>query len=115
MTDIIDISSILRPGVFLLWRQDRCVYVGKSKCLLAGIALHRTINRANLPSWLPIHRITFDRVEILPCDVHRAIAIQKALITLHSPYHNRNRPQDTTPNPFVLNPAPATTDKVRRL
>ena len=114
-TELLDVSAILRPGVFLLWKAGHCVYVGKAKCLLAGIALHKTINRANLPSWIPVHRITFDHVEIIPCDTHTAITVQKALITLHNPRYNRTRPEADTPLPFVP-PAPATTDnRPRRL
>lgn len=92
---LVDISDILRPGVFLLHNHGRIVYIGKAKCLLAGIAVYRAINRAKLPSWVTLHRIQFDRVEIIPCDTTRAIELQRALVSMHDPIHNRTRPEPT--------------------
>lgn len=84
----IDISAVLRPGVFLLWYNNRVTYVGKARCLLAGIIVHYSINR-DLPSWIPLNRIRFDKIQIIPCDTTKAFALARALIDLHSPTHNR--------------------------
>lgn len=112
MTDLltIDISAILRPGVFLLWRNSRVVYVGKARCLLAALANHAIRNsQHNLPSWFPLPLIHFDRIEIIPCDVERASLLLPALVELHSPIHNRKRnaaPQSQSQ--VITSPAPAT-------
>lgn len=115
----IDVSALLRPGVFLLWAHNRVTYVGKARCLLAGIAVHQAINR-DLPSWVPLHRIRFDKIEIIPCDTTRATALALALIELHNPLHNRPRPTRSEPNPnptsHVPSPSPSPTHQpIRRI
>ena len=113
MEGLLDISVILRPGVFLLWNHGRVVYIGKAKCLLAGIAIYRTLNRANLPSWVPLHRIVFDKVEIVPCSVDRATSLAQALIALHNPIHNRTKREASILSTNI--PPSPTPTHVRRL
>lgn len=114
MEGLLDITSILGPGVFLLWNHGRVTYVGKARCLLAGIAARRALTKSDLPSWVPILRVHFDRVEIIPCDTVRATALAAALIELHRPYHNRSTPQPTEPSQ-PLPPTNTTTTLVRRI
>jgi excinuclease UvrABC nuclease subunit len=110
---LLDITAILGPGVFLLWNHGRVTYVGKARCLLAGIAARRALNRADLPTWVPIPRIIFDRIEIIPCDTTRAIVLAQALIALHNPSHNRHHHK---PSPLPPPPPPTPTHfPVRRI
>lgn len=84
----LDLSAILRPGVYLLRHGTRVVYIGKARCILSAIVNHVIRNRTRLPSWVPIPVINFDGLEIIPCDPARAITLQVALIDLHRPHHN---------------------------
>lgn len=111
----IDISAALRPGVYLLHHGPRVAYVGRARCILAALANHIFANRArNLPAWLPVRAIHFDRIEIIPCDTTRAHALAAALIIMHRPTHNP-QPKSTPeaapqqpPLPPALASAPST-------
>lgn len=85
----LDVSALLKPGVFLLSYHSRVTYIGKAKCLLVALAHHALRNRATLPAWFPVQPIPFDAIEIIPCDPTRAIALATALVALHNPIHNR--------------------------
>lgn len=85
----ISIGGILKPGVYLLLRYSKVVFIGKSKCLLATIAAHRAAcSGPRLPEWFPIHRVQFDDVQIIPCALDRAGLLLPALIDMHQPTHN---------------------------
>jgi excinuclease UvrABC nuclease subunit len=122
----INVSSLLKPGVFLLLRGERVAYVGKAKCILAALANHTIRNRTALPAWFPVQRIPFDGIEIIPCDTTRAAALATALISLYKPVHNRSlKPGQGDPLEIVIPPhtihpasfssAPDTLTRVRRL
>jgi hypothetical protein len=85
----LDVSALLRPGVFLLHNHNRPTYIGKAKCLLVALAHHALRNRASQPWWFPVHPIAFDGISIIPCDPVRAIDLHRALVALHDPIHNR--------------------------
>lgn len=103
-----DITSILRPGIFLLRRADRVVYIAKTKCLLLAIANLRAMDRFSSLTHLPLPRIHFDSISIIPCASDRAAELLPALIALHNPAHNR--PAPTTPEPIA---APVLRRKLR--
>ena len=111
----INVSDLLRPGVYLLRHGERVVYIGKAKCILAALTNHVIRNRTRLPTWVPIPVIHFDGIEIIPCDQHRAIALQASLIEIHSPTHNR--PAREAPGTITVLPPrrPSTPVAVRRL
>ena len=92
----IDVTAVLRQGVYLLSREGRIVYVGQSRCMLARIAAHRSLARRKVPSWLPIRGVVFDSVAVIPCHPDRIDALERTLIELHKPVSNR-----------ALNPEPA--------
>lgn len=110
-----DISFVLRPGVFLLRRSERVVYIGKAKCLLIALAHHALRNRASkLPEWFPVRAINFDGVEVIPCDISRATDLHHALVALHDPLYNR--PAKPTRQPQPQPPTPSTSQPlIRRL
>lgn len=95
----IDISEILKQGVYLLSRENVIVYVGQSKCMLVRIYTHRSLARRRVPSWLPIRGVVFDKVEVIPCHPDRINALEKALIELHTPVYNKAMNPDPSEYP----------------
>lgn len=89
----LDVSGVLKPGVYMLCLHGRAQYVGKAKCLLVAIAAHRSaMYSPRLPEWFPIHRIPFDSVFITPCASDRQRAVMDDLISYHQPRHNKESP-----------------------
>ena len=88
MSDEVDVSALLRSGVYLLYCGDKVVYVGQSKCPLVRIYTHRSLARKRVPSWLRITGITFDRATVIPCHPDRIDALERGLIAFHRPRHN---------------------------
>jgi hypothetical protein len=87
---LIDVTALLRPGVFIFHNRKHVVYVGIAHMLLAALANHVIRNRTpQLLEILRVRAITFDQIEIIPSDTTRARELQTALITLHDPVHNR--------------------------
>lgn len=103
----INISGILRPGVYILHHHSRVVYIGKARCLLAAICNHRlALTSATLARLFPHRRIPFDGIEIIPCAADRAIPLAAALITLHQPRYNLHPPRPL-PTPVGLDRPPS--------
>ncbi len=87
----IDVSVMLRPGVYALLRGGVVVYVGQSKKLLGRIYAHRTNHgRSGMPKWMPasLKGIAFDEVHVLPCAIEELDRLERALIDLYKPRHN---------------------------
>lgn len=111
-----DITDVLKPGVFLLGLHGRVVYVGKARCMLVALANHITRNRVrNSIEWLPIKSISFDNIEIIPCELVRAASLAAALITLYSPIHNRSTTPTPKPRTYTLPPPHLDPQTPRRL
>ena len=99
----LDISAVLRPGVYILRRHGTVVFVGKARILLTAIMNHRlALGNATLSRLFPHRAIHFDAIEIVPCTVDRAPALHAAMLALHSPTH-----QHPTP-PAHIHPPPPT-------
>ena len=80
----IDVSAILRGGVYLLAKAGRVVFVGKStKPLLPIIAILRSKDR---PKFL--QRIDFDQIVIHPVHPDLILSTYASLIAEHQPKHN---------------------------
>src|ERR1700690_3635629 len=74
----IDVSAILRCGVYALVREGIIVYIGQSKKPLARVAAHRSNwGRKSTPAWMPasLRGVLFDSVHILPCRVEQLDAL----------------------------------------
>src|ERR1700733_12552528 len=104
----IDVSDVLKPGVYLLSRNGRVVFIGGAKCLLSAISAHRAAE-PGLPKWFPIRRIVFDSVEVIPVSYDQTLPLATALAKHHKCLHNLNA--QLTPSPF---PTPATTPQITR-
>jgi hypothetical protein len=100
-----DVTAILRQGVYLLSREGRVVYIGQSRCMLIRIYAHRNLARKRVPHWLPIRGVVFDTVEVIPCHPDRVDDLERGLIALHRPVHNRDHNPDYPP-PKLPPPSP---------
>lgn len=103
----VDVSAMLRMGVYLLSRDGVVVYVGQSKCPLARIAAHRSLARRKVPSWLPIRGFVFDKVEVIPTHPDRIDALERALIEFYKPVGNKTHNPEPVRFPVpILKPPP---------
>lgn len=74
-----DLSPVLGPGVYVLWRQGKVVHVAWAKNVLERIATHRQLHGERIPSWVPVKGFRFDRVTWKPCPEHRSEQVLKQL------------------------------------
>lgn len=113
MDQAVEIGAILKPGVYILRREDEIVFIGASKCMLHSIHAHRNAAIGpRLPEWFPIKGIRFDDIAIFPMSYDRAIPYAQALIDLHKPVHNIHSGPEPI-NPFIPpNPLPPITRRV---
>jgi hypothetical protein len=88
MSEPIDMSALLRPAVYLLFRDGRCVYVGQSKCPLVRVYTHRSMARRRKLPWIKTLGIVFDRFEVVPTRVEDLTRVEAELIAKFSPEHN---------------------------
>lgn len=87
----IDVSDVLRSGVYALVRNGVVVYIGQSKKMLARIAAHRSNwGRKSVPAWMPvsIRGVLFDEVFVLPCRIEDLDRVERAMIDLYKPKYN---------------------------
>lgn len=98
------IGGILKPGVYLLSFREKIVFVGRSRCLLAAIAGHRSIAVGpRMPEWFPIKGIHFDDVYIYPTSWNHTLDLMDSLIEFHKPPHNvHNKPVTPFPTKSIL-------------
>jgi hypothetical protein len=83
------IGGILKPGVYLLALREKIVFVGRSKCMLAAIAGHRSVAIGpRMPEWFPLKGILFDDAFIYPMSFDQTLPLMNALIEFHKPAHN---------------------------
>ena len=89
MTGFVDISIVLKPAIYLLWRNGKVVYVGQSRCPLIRLATHRSLaGRRPLP-WMKSVGIKFDQVSILPTALDDLDLVEKHWIKFFAPIHNK--------------------------
>jgi hypothetical protein len=84
----IEVSEVLRSGVYALLLKGEVVYVGKSKCMLSRIEAHRGLFRRRAPSWMPIKGVQFDQAYVRPCPVAMLDALELEMINLYKPKLN---------------------------
>ena len=64
----IDVTAVLRPGVYILRDGSKVVWVGAAKSPAARIHAHLAQGRgAKVRAGLPKHPVTFDSIELRPC------------------------------------------------
>ena len=87
----IEVTPILRAGVYALVREGAVVYVGQSKKPLQRISAHKSNwGRKAMPVWMPasLRGVLFDQVFVLPCRVEDLDRIEAAMIDLYKPKFN---------------------------
>ncbi len=87
----IEVSAILRCGVYALVREGVVVYIGQSKKMLQRISAHKSNwGRKAQPAWMPasLRGVLFDEVHVLPCRVEDLNRIEAAMIDLYKPRYN---------------------------
>lgn len=95
----VDVSTVLRAGVYALCWRGEVVYVGKSKSVLGRVYTHRSAaRRKEFPSWLPIKGVQFDEFHVIPCRPDQLDAVEREMIDRYRPRHNVHlKPPATEP------------------
>lgn len=103
----LDISPLLRAGVYALCKRGVVIYVGKSKSLYARVYTHKHFaNRGakgrTVPPWLPVKGIQFDELFIRPCALEDLDALEAAMINLYKPRYNQSLKNNLKVGPLSL-------------
>lgn len=115
----VEVSAVLRPGVYALVRGGVVVYVGQgSKAMIARIEAHRSNwGRKRIPAWMPVslRGVLFDEVWVMPCRVDQLNELEAAMIELYKPRYNIKikSPSPVEIAPLFM-PAPTPTTKFER-
>ena len=92
----VDISLVLRAGIYLLCYRGQVVYVGKSKSMYSRIYTHRNQwnnirrGKSKAPTWLPtaVKGILFDEVHVRHCSLEAMDALEVEAIRKYQPRYN---------------------------
>lgn len=85
----VNVSVMLKPGVYALVKDGAVVYIGQSKQPLSRIYAHKSLwGRKKVPGYLPIRGILFDEAHVLPCRVEDLDLVERTLIDLYKPKFN---------------------------
>jgi excinuclease UvrABC nuclease subunit len=116
----IDVSAVLRCGIYALLREGKIVYIGQAKKPLTRIESHRSMwgRRQKAPAWMQamVKGMLFDEVHVLPCRVEDLDEVERAMIALYRPYYNVKLKPPTmieVPEAYVITQRPS--GFVRRL
>lgn len=90
----VEVSEVLRSGVYVLLAKGKVVYVGKSKAMLARLYTHRqnyiSRRRGKTPEWLTaVKGIFFDEIHIRHCPVDQLDALEREMIDRYRPIINK--------------------------
>lgn len=91
----VEVSPVLRSGVYALCAKGSVIYVGKSRAMIARINAHRRAwidKRKGAKPWLSdslgIPALLFDEIHIRPCAPHLLDALEEEMINLYKPRYN---------------------------
>lgn len=103
----INVSAVMRCGVYALVREGTVVYVGQGKRMVARIEAHRSNwGRKSVPAWMPVslRGVLFDDVYVFPCRVEDLDRVERAMIDLYKPKFNikLKDPTPITQQPLTL-------------
>lgn len=92
MSELVDVSVVLRCGVYLLLHRGTVVYVGKSKLMLGRVYNHRVAwgrsSRKRITQAIPARGILFDQVLMHPCRLDEIDEIEASYIEQYAPRYN---------------------------
>jgi excinuclease UvrABC nuclease subunit len=103
----IEVTPVLRAGVYALVRDGVVVYVGQGKKMIARVEAHRSNwGRKSTPAWMPmsLRGVLFDQVFVLPCRVEDLDRLEAAMIDLYKPKFNikLKAPTPLTQQPITM-------------
>lgn len=86
----VDVSEMLRSGVYALGYRGAIVYVGQSKCMLVRVYSHRNARskKGRLPSFYPIRGIVYDEIHIMSVHPDQLDAVEREMINRYKPKYN---------------------------
>ena len=93
MNKEVDVSVLLRSGVYILSWRGRVVYVGQAKELLTRIYTHRCLRRQQIAGRKMTEKtrlrpIMFDKVEVIPLALSDLGRVERELIAKYRPEYN---------------------------
>ena len=91
LAGFINVTPILRAGVYALLREGVVVYIGQSKKMLQRVSAHKSNwGRKAQPAWMPVslRGVLFDEVHVLPCRVEDLDELEHTMINLYKPRYN---------------------------
>lgn len=94
LAGFVNVSEVLRSGVYALVHRGEVVYVGKAKAMLTRVYSHRRAwgdkrqKARELPSWFPIKGIMFDEVWVQPVALADLDRVEREMIARYRPRHN---------------------------
>lgn len=98
----VDVTEILRCGVYVLRNRGTVVYVGQSKAMLTRVYTHRNLARKKAPPWLKTAGVVFDEVLVMAVHPDRLDAVERELIARYQPKHNQaHKPLQLPTTPSV--------------
>jgi excinuclease UvrABC nuclease subunit len=83
----VDVSAILRSGVYVLLCQGAIVYVGKSKVMLTRVYSHRSTWGRKRTEAQP-RGVVFDEVHVVPVSLDAVDELERVLIAKYKPRYN---------------------------
>jgi excinuclease UvrABC nuclease subunit len=115
LEDFIDVTAIIRCGVYALLRDGVVVYVGQGKKMVARVEAHRSNwGRKSTPSWMPVslRGVLFDQVFVMPCCVEDLDRLEAMMIAKYRPKYNiKLKP----PTPIYITPMAPSAGFERRI
>lgn len=92
MEGFVDVSAVLRQGVYILLHQGVVVYVGKAQLMLGRVYKHRVAwgSRKRKPQTavIPAKGMLFDQVMVRQCASDRIDELEAEMIALYRPRYN---------------------------
>lgn len=88
----VDVSAILRTGVYLVVHQGKVVYVGQARVMLGRLYKHRVAwgskSKKRITALIPPKGMLFDQVFVRPCLASEMDGLEQELIRKYKPKHN---------------------------
>lgn len=101
MEGFVDVSTMLRRGVYILLHQGVVVYVGQAQLMLGRVYSHRVAwgskKRKPITSVIPAKGMLFDQIFVRPCQLGEANALEIELIKQHHPRYNMQHKSSIPP------------------
>lgn len=92
MEGFVDVSLVLRRGVYILLHQGVVMYVGQASLMLGRVYRHRVAwgskKRKPITGVIPAKGMLFDQIMIRPCQLHEANELEAKLIDQYKPRYN---------------------------